>query len=141
MADPDPEKRNVHRFESHADLGNVHELDKLSTPSSFLCPDCGGGLWELKTGTPRFRCRVGHGYSLDELMASQNAQVEVALWAATRSLEDRAVLNRRLAEQWQERGSSDVVEHFLRKSEESEQHAAVLRRLLGVEPEPQTEAP
>lgn len=129
----DQDLLNAHRFESDADQGHVHDLDKFTKPSAFLCPDCGGALWELKAGMPRFRCRVGHSYSLTELTASQQAQVETALWAATHSLEDNAELNHRLAEQWRERDfSSELAEQFQRKGEKSEQHAATLRDLLGV---------
>lgn len=89
-------------------------------------------MWELRGAPTRFRCRVGHGYSLDDLTKSQDEQVETALWAAARSLEDRAALSRRLADQWRDRDAEDVVEHFQRRSDESSRHAAVLRGLLGV---------
>jgi two-component system, chemotaxis family, protein-glutamate methylesterase/glutaminase len=123
---------HVHRLEAAADLGQVIDLEKVARPSSYICPDCVGGLWELRGGATRFRCGVGHGYSLDDLTKSQDEQVETALWAAARSLEDRAVLSRRLADQWRDRDAEDVVEHFQRRGEESARHAAVLRGLLGV---------
>lgn len=122
----------LHRFEAEADLGDVQNLDKYAKPSSFLCPDCGGGLWELGEDGTRYRCRVGHGYTVEELAESQDQTVEAALWAAARSLEDRAALSRRLAEQWRDRNADEVAEHFQRRSDESSQHAATLRKLLGV---------
>jgi len=128
----DQERARVHHFEAEADLGRVSDIADVAKPSSYLCPDCGGGLWELQAPTPRFRCRVGHGYTMDELTKSQDEQVEVALWAAARSLEDRAELSRRLADQWRDRRADDVVEHFLRRAEESSRYAEVLRGLLGV---------
>jgi two-component system chemotaxis response regulator CheB len=128
----DPERSELLRFEAQADLGNVGKIEKYAAPTSYRCPDCGGGLWEVNGTTSRFRCRVGHGYSLDVLAASHDAVVEEALWAATRSLEDRAELSRRLANQWRERSGGEVVEHFDRKAEESTRHAATLRALLGI---------
>lgn len=122
----------LHRLEAEADLGRPVDLDKLAKPSSYLCPDCGGGLWEVNGAPTRFRCRVGHGYSLDQLTKSLDEQVESALWAAARSLEDRAALSRRLAEQWRERGADEVSRHFQRRGDESAEHASVLRLLLGV---------
>jgi two-component system chemotaxis response regulator CheB len=128
----DLERAEVHRIEAAADLGQVTDLAKVARPSSYMCPDCAGGLWELRGGPPRFRCRVGHGYSLEDLVQSQDKQVETALWAAARTLEDRAALSRQLADQWRERGAQNLVEHFQRRGDESARHAAVLRGLLGV---------
>ena len=126
------ERANLHRFEAEADLGNVHDLEKHAKPSSFLCPDCGGGLWELREGTTRYRCRVGHGYTIDDLSESQDELVESALWAATRSLEDRAAISRRIAEEWRVRKAEQMAEHFERRGQESAEHATTLRKLLGV---------
>lgn len=130
---PDVDPPAVQRFEADADLGNVHGIESVATPSSFLCPDCGGALWELNEGElPRYRCRVGHGYSAEALVAGQDVAVETALWAATRSLQDRAALYRRLAEAWREREAPAVLEHFEREAERSSTHATTLRSLLGV---------
>jgi two-component system chemotaxis response regulator CheB len=43
------------------------------SPSGFVCPDCGGALWESEeeTGLREFRCRTGHGYSVETLAAEQ----------------------------------------------------------------------
>lgn len=120
------------QFEVEADLGQVGRLEAVANPSSYLCPDCGGSLWEMREGEPaRFRCRVGHGHSLDSLLASQTPNVERALFAAMRSLEDNAALSRRLAEDWRNRKAENVVEHFSREAERSSEHAAVIRSMLG----------
>src|SRR5262249_18832361 len=45
------------------------ELGKLA---NVTCPDCNGNLWEIEDGDHvRFRCRVGHAYSEDTLVAAQ----------------------------------------------------------------------
>ena len=128
----DPDQAHLHHFEAEADLGRVTDIAEVAKPSSYMCPDCGGGLWQLQGPTPRFRCRVGHGYTVDELTKCQDEQVENALWAAARTLEDRASLSRGLAEQWREKRAEDVAEHFQRRADESARHAEVLRGLLGV---------
>jgi two-component system, chemotaxis family, protein-glutamate methylesterase/glutaminase len=67
--------------------------------SGFTCPECSGALWELREGNlTRFRCRVGHTYSDDAMLAEQGDAVEAALWAALEVLEERAELLERMAE-------------------------------------------
>ena len=40
--------------------------------SGLTCPECSGALWEVKQGDLiQYRCRVGHAYSLDSMLAEQ----------------------------------------------------------------------
>ncbi|HEY1477932.1 MAG TPA: chemotaxis protein CheB, partial [Chthoniobacterales bacterium] len=69
------------------------------TPSVFACPECHGVLWELKDENfMRFRCRVGHSYGTDSLSQELSEASENALWAAMRALEEKAALQRRIAD-------------------------------------------
>lgn len=69
------------------------------TPSVFACPECHGVLWELKDGDlVRFRCRVGHSYGTDSLAQELSQASESALWAAMRALEEKAAMQRRIAD-------------------------------------------
>jgi two-component system, chemotaxis family, protein-glutamate methylesterase/glutaminase len=78
---------------------NVMEnLAALAEPSPLTCPDCGGGLWELKNTKPlRYRCHTGHGFTAASLEAAQTESAEHALWSSVRSLQEREILLRRLA--------------------------------------------
>lgn len=68
-------------------------------PSVFACPECHGVLWELKNEKmTRFRCRVGHTYGTESLTKELSAASEAALWAAVRALEEKAAMQRRVAE-------------------------------------------
>jgi two-component system chemotaxis response regulator CheB len=68
-------------------------------PSVFACPECHGVLWELKDEKMvRFRCRVGHSYGTESLTREISMASENALWAAVRALEEKAALQRRVAE-------------------------------------------
>ena len=112
-----------------------------SQPSPFTCPECHGTLWELVDGDViRYRCRVGHSYSADTMTVEQGQSTERALWAAMRSLEERAALSRRLSRHARERDHEDVARRFDERAAEAETHALSVRRLLLAERrEPVTE--
>jgi two-component system chemotaxis response regulator CheB len=87
---------------------------QAGSPSGFVCPDCGGALWETEddNGLWLFRCRTGHGYSVETLLAGQTETVETALWAALRALEERAAMARRMAARFRKRGSRTSAGRF-----------------------------
>ena len=100
-------------------------------PSGFTCPDCGGALWEAIEGDlVRYRCRTGHAFSPESLVASQTHALEAALWAAVRSLEESRSLSARMAERMHEKGLSTVERRYRRRAQEAERHSAALRRML-----------
>jgi two-component system chemotaxis response regulator CheB len=87
--------------------------EDLGPPSGFTCPDCHGALWEIDDGEAvRYRCRVGHAYSEDAMVSAQSDSVERALWAALRSLEERAALIQKLAGNARRRGHAGVAALF-----------------------------
>jgi two-component system chemotaxis response regulator CheB len=93
--------------------------------TAITCPECGGTLWEHdEEGLLRFKCHVGHAYSADSLEVSQSQSLEAALWAALRSLQERAELFRRLARRT---GGERRLELKARTADE---HAEILRSLV-----------
>ncbi len=103
----------------------------LGTPSGFACPDCGSALWELSEGELiRFRCRVGHAWSANSLLAEQADVMESALWTALRALEERASLALHLAERMRSSSSIRLAEHFEDRAREGERSAEVIRELI-----------
>jgi two-component system chemotaxis response regulator CheB len=82
-------------FEGEQPMENLSALGTLST---LTCPDCGGGLWEMKETKPlRYRCHTGHAFTARSLDSAQAGAAEYALWAGVRALHEREVLLRRLA--------------------------------------------
>jgi two-component system, chemotaxis family, protein-glutamate methylesterase/glutaminase len=78
--------------------GTVENLTPIADPSPLTCPDCGGGLWEMKDRRPlRYRCHTGHAYSALSLAHAQRETAEEALWSSVRALREREMLMRRLA--------------------------------------------
>lgn len=101
------------------------------TPSGFGCPDCGGALWELnQEGLIRFRCRTGHAFSANTLLAQQSEALEEALWSAFRALEEKAALAQRIASQARNRNRIISAERFEEQEQDARQRAALVRQLL-----------
>lgn len=114
--------------ESENAMANEVDLSYAHTesPSGFICPECGGALWErTEDGAKKFRCRIGHAYSPDSLLDAENDSVEAALWQAVRSLEESAAIARRVA-QLMPGGAAEFEE----KAKERNRHADVIRGLL-----------
>ena len=113
------------------DLDTIAASDHPGVPSGWACPDCGGALWEVhERDLIRFRCRVGHAWSINSLLAEQSHAVEVALWSALRALEERAVLSGRLADRLDARGNARSAGRFRDQSGESRSRAALIRKVL-----------
>ncbi len=109
----------------------VREADRPGRVSVFSCPECNGTLWETDDeGILRFRCRVGHVYSQDSMLAAQTDSVDRALWAALRSLEERAALTRRMANRARARRQGFVAHAFSERARVAQDHANVVRDLL-----------
>jgi two-component system chemotaxis response regulator CheB len=100
-------------------------------PSTMACPECHGVLWELKQeDLVGFRCRVGHAYSDEALLAHQSEQLEAALWTALRALEEHTALARRLAARANSRGHAHSASAFTEQAMDAEHHASVIRNVL-----------
>lgn len=105
--------------------------ERPGEPAGFGCPDCGGALFELRDGElVRYRCRVGHAWSSDSLMAEQSEALETALWTALRALEERVTLARALLHRAEGRGQKRTAENFRRQVEDAEANARVIRAVL-----------
>ena len=101
------------------------------TPAVFACPDCGGTLWELEEGNLiRFRCRVGHAYTAQSLLASQSDALEDAFWIALRALEESAALARRMADRAKQYNRPHSVIQFTEQAETAEYNAHIIRDVL-----------
>jgi two-component system chemotaxis response regulator CheB len=113
------------------------EHKKSGAPSAYVCPECNGTLWEVREGELlRFRCRVGHAYGTESLLAAKNDELESALWTALRTLEERAALHQRLAKHAAERDNPRVAKHFRGSAEDMQRQAQSIRSLLLEREEP-----
>ena len=121
------------KLESSEMIETVSELGKLSM---FTCPECHGSLWELQDGELlRYRCHVGHAYTMDSLDADHSEKLEGALWSALRALEERGALARRLAQQSRARKRERLAKGFEERGREADEHAEAIRKILFADPE------
>jgi two-component system, chemotaxis family, protein-glutamate methylesterase/glutaminase len=108
--------------------------DPLDLPAEgvdLACPDCGGALQEVRAGQmSRFRCRVGHVYSPDALLAGKTTALESALWAALRSLEETASIAGRLAARARESGSIAALRRFEERQADAAERADLVRSAI-----------
>jgi two-component system chemotaxis response regulator CheB len=124
------------------DLAAPEDDRRPGTPSGFGCPDCGGALWEIQEGELiRRRCRVGHAWAAEGLIARQSEGVEVALWTARRALEERAALCQRIARRLNRRNGRSLSARFTEQAAEARRRAEILRQILLTDPFVDAEPP
>ena len=98
-------------------------------PSVFACPECHGVLWEVREGNLiQFRCRVGHSYGSESLSVELSQASEAALWAALRALEEKAAMQRRVADGMTVDTKS--ARRLRDQSDSDDAHARVLRDMI-----------
>jgi two-component system, chemotaxis family, protein-glutamate methylesterase/glutaminase len=126
-----PEEMKIETDLTEMDKTLLHNEHRAGKPATLACPTCGGTLWEVdEEDLIRFRCRVGHGFSAQSLLAEQNDALEDAFWAALRALEESASLAQRLSERAQQRGQPRSAEHFRERAEAARERATLVRSVL-----------
>ena len=114
-----------------AEIAREDRAHRPGVPSTQACPECHGVLWETQEGDLlKFRCRVGHGYTGEALLAHQVEQLEVAVWTALRSLEEHQALARRLAARSVRHGHSHAAAAFTEQAVDAEHRASLIRTAL-----------
>jgi two-component system, chemotaxis family, protein-glutamate methylesterase/glutaminase len=122
-----PTSTNIEN-ETEQNLTVSRPEEGVGVPSPFSCPECSGVLWELKNGElTRFRCRVGHAYTMAALAEDQTDGTEAALWAAMRALEEKAALGLRIADSTHSKRTGDRLRE---QAEADRAYAATIRKIL-----------
>lgn len=133
---PEGEEEPMSEFEpsempAHLGIEGGNPEEGYGPPSGLTCPECGGALFDKREEAMiGFRCRVGHAYSPESLAAAQSEEIDAALWAAVRALEEHAALARRLEERMGGAGRVAIEERYARRASDAEHYAATLRRIL-----------
>lgn len=112
-------------------LSNLDDVAKLGEHSNFTCPDCGGGLWEIKNDpVKRYRCHTGHVYTERLLSEKQNEALEESLWVCIRMLEERRNLLMTMAERQNTNGQTGYDRNENGRAAELQMHIERLKELL-----------
>jgi two-component system chemotaxis response regulator CheB len=116
---------------SEMDPESFHAGHRPGESSGLSCPDCHGVLFAIsERDFLRFRCRVGHAWSIASLLAEHRTAVEGALWMALRALEEKAALCADMSTRAQASGANISAHRFAEQATEAMEAAEVLRGLL-----------
>jgi two-component system chemotaxis response regulator CheB len=133
---PDPGPAVPDQMKMESEIAFLSEeamqaYERPGVPSTFSCPECHGTLFELIDGKlVRYRCRVGHAYSAETLLADQSSALEAALWSAMVALKEKAVLTHRMMKHMRARGHDTAAARFEEQAKDADQRAKVLQDLL-----------
>ncbi|MBD0320148.1 MAG: chemotaxis protein CheB [Gemmatimonadetes bacterium] len=126
-----PERLEMETGIAGMDPAALESDDRPGVPAPYSCPECHGTLFEIEEGAVmRYRCRVGHGYSVETLLAHQGHAVESALWTAMLALKERAALSRKMAERLRARGGDVSADRFEDQANEADMRAGVILEVL-----------
>ncbi len=125
---PEDLRREVSFAEGDPQIIGTPPPGKLTT---YACPDCGGPLWEVyDEDLPRFRCRNGHGLTVESMLDGTSAGLEEALWAALNALENSSSVAEQVAKDAHARGHTLVAERMEEKATLARSRGALIRRVL-----------
>jgi two-component system, chemotaxis family, protein-glutamate methylesterase/glutaminase len=109
----------------------LHSDANPGSPSGFSCPECSGGLWEVEDGEmTRFRCRVGHAYTMETFVSENGRSLENAFWVALRALEESASLARRVTKRAEGAGNLVTAARFREREQRLVEQAEQIRSTL-----------
>jgi len=110
----------------------IDDVRKLNVDQSiFACPDCGGGLWNVKGDViKRYRCHIGHAYTEKDLILKQAETAGTTLWVALRMMEERKHLLANMAAAHNKRGLKHIVDANVEKQAELGRHIEKLKEIL-----------
>jgi two-component system chemotaxis response regulator CheB len=110
---------------------SIDNLPALGEHSLFSCPDCGGGLWEIRHGElHRYRCHIGHSYTEKELLEEQQRTQDKTLWIALRTMEEKRKLLQKIADREEEQGLSSLSQDHYNRAGEMARHIDRLKDII-----------
>ena len=105
---------------------NLKPEESVERYSGFSCPECHGPLFLRSGGPVEFRCRVGHAFSLKDLMDDHTSVQERRLYEAILALEEGAGL----AEFAVADAKPENREALRKEADQLRAHAAAIRSMI-----------
>jgi two-component system, chemotaxis family, protein-glutamate methylesterase/glutaminase len=104
--------------------------DRSQGASGFVCPRCGGSIWEHdEGGSTSFECRIGDRFSEAEMWIAHSVARNRAALSAARALAENAALARRLAVSAERRGDAAVAARLEAEAHEEDRLYAQVRAM------------
>lgn len=112
-------------------LISFDNLEQIGSRGLFACPDCGGGLFEIKgSNGDRFRCHIGHAYTEKDFAMRQSEALESTLWIALRIMEERKNLFERMENNNNQKGFNLTALDYRQKAVDVQFYIDKLREIL-----------
>src|SRR5690606_36281048 len=133
-AEPSPEIPAAIRLEvaiAAQEHSTMETGNRLGAPSSFVCPECHGALWEIEDGPiTRYRCHTGHAYSVDSLVEAQSQDADNTLWSLLRAHQQRAEFVGRASEREASRANHGAAQHLATRAAEYREDVRLIEDII-----------
>jgi two-component system, chemotaxis family, protein-glutamate methylesterase/glutaminase len=123
--EPDGSMELENRIAMGRRFDTAFDGEALGPHSGYTRPDCNGSL--MAVGENNYRCRVGHAWTGDSLLKARDDEVEGALWIALRSLQEKAKMSRKMA---QNVGPGALSRQYTESADEAERAVSILGKRL-----------
>lgn len=128
---PPSEKLEIENRIALDDPRALTQLERLGELSSLTCPDCHGSLWQLREEEfIRFRCRTGHAYTIEALLAEQDQALENILRDALRSAVEKSALARIMTDQARRSDNQESKKERESTLREAEKRVQLIQQVL-----------
>jgi two-component system chemotaxis response regulator CheB len=126
-----PEDVKVESMIAERVVTSVSTVEQIGETTNFVCPDCGGGLWRMPhDAVERFRCHIGHSYTMNDFILKQGEKLEATLWVALRMMEERKNVLEKVKEREDKKGLKRVASTYNDRIDELEKHVDILKHVL-----------
>jgi two-component system, chemotaxis family, protein-glutamate methylesterase/glutaminase len=132
----DPEMPS-NMIQEDLDAQSRNELPPSGHSSVYVCPDCGGVLWQTGNGELlHFQCHTGHAYSPQTLLYQKSQMLEMTLWAAVRLLKEKQVLTRQISAAFVDDAHTEERREIEEMAHMDDENLNAIRTMLEAYPSP-----
>ena len=109
----------------------METLKRIARPSTFVCPECHGALWQILDSRPqRYRCHTGHAFTARALQSAMTSVADQAGWSALRAMQERGMLLHQLADLERSAGHDAEAMRLEAAATHLERQVGLLHRVL-----------